>query len=89
MKGLFDAMAEDYYGHICALNIVIMLVRTMSAMLLQPLIPGVQNLAAEAPIRDAKEESSLHSDPTSYDAVMVTINSGITGLRFTPALILI
>jgi hypothetical protein len=45
----------------------------------------VLNLAVEAPIKNAKEESLLYSDPTGYSAVMVTINSGITGLRSTPA----
>ena len=78
-------MAEDYYGHICALNIVTILVRTISAILLQPLIPGIRNLAAEAPIKDAKEESLLYPDPTNYNTIIVTINSGITGLRSTPA----
>jgi hypothetical protein len=34
MKGLFDVIVKNYYGHIYALNIVIMLVKTMSAMLL-------------------------------------------------------
>jgi hypothetical protein len=75
-------MAENYYRHIYALNIVIILVRTISAILLQPLIPGVRNLAAETPTKDIKEKSSLHPDPADCGTVMVIINSGITGLRF-------
>jgi hypothetical protein len=80
-------MAEDYYGHIYALNIIIILVRTIPAILLQPLIPGVRNLAVKAPIKDVKKKSLLHPDPTGYGIIIIIINSGITGLRFTPALI--
>jgi hypothetical protein len=47
----------------------------------------VLNLAAEAPIKDVKEESLLHPDLTGYSAVIVTINLGTTVLRSTPALI--
>jgi hypothetical protein len=45
----------------------------------------VQNLAAKVLIRAAKEESLQHPGPIGYGAVMVTINSGTTVLRSTPA----
>ena len=78
-------MVEDYYGRICALNTNITLEKMMSVILLQRLIPGGQNLAARALIKDAKGASLLHPDRIGCGAVMATINSAIIVLRSTPA----
>jgi hypothetical protein len=60
MKGLFDVIVKNYYGYIYALNIVIMLARTTSAMLLQLLIPKVRNLAVKVLIKAVKKASLLY-----------------------------
>jgi len=47
-------------------------------------IPGTES-RRKAPIKDAKEESSLHGAPTGCCAAMAMINSGTMALRSTLA----